>query len=300
MLKKILSLYPNALFSAAPPDVSFNDHHLFYDEDHKEWVAIPKKEIGKKELLLLKTLYTFSDDATLPPITKSWNEYLFLGGEPPALPSGSQIRFIQFHISGEVFDQPELESAIKGFCSEDVIVLWENDHTGIIIEKKGKIIMTEKEFEAMSETLETDFYVKTTFYLGKYHEMDSQVRVFLQEEKEYFSFSRYIPGRLSTFTYERIFPSYVAFHLPEKIKQELFSTLSGAFNEDPEMFSTILVFLENNSNASLTAKKLYIHRNTLQYRLEKFTEKTGIQLKDFNGAFTVYLACQLFAIPEGL
>ena len=57
------------------------------------------------------------------------------------------------------------------------------------------------------------------------------------------------------------------------------------------MYATIKVFLENNLNASLTAKKLYIHRNTLQYRIDKFIDKTGIQLKDFYGAFTVFLAC---------
>jgi DNA-binding PucR family transcriptional regulator len=60
------------------------------------------------------------------------------------------------------------------------------------------------------------------------------------------------------------------------------------------MYSSIKVFLENNLNASLTAKKLYIHRNTLQYRIDKFIDKTGIQLKDFYGAYTVFLACLLF------
>jgi DNA-binding PucR family transcriptional regulator len=74
------------------------------------------------------------------------------------------------------------------------------------------------------------------------------------------------------------------------VKQEL----NEAFLDDPEMFSTIKVFLENNLNASMTAKKLFIHRNTLQYRIDKFVEKTGIQLKDFYGAFTVFLACILF------
>jgi DNA-binding PucR family transcriptional regulator len=86
----------------------------------------------------------------------------------------------------------------------------------------------------------------------------------------------------------------VAFSLPESIKDKVKLELSTVFTEDPELFTTIKVFLENNLNASLTAKKLYIHRNTLQYRIDKFIEKTGVQLKDFYGAFTVFLACLLF------
>jgi DNA-binding PucR family transcriptional regulator len=82
--------------------------------------------------------------------------------------------------------------------------------------------------------------------------------------------------------------------LPGELKQRATQVIFGVFNDDPEMYSSIKVFLENNLNASLTAKKLYIHRNTLQYRIDKFIDKTGIQLKDFYGAYTVFLACLLF------
>jgi DNA-binding PucR family transcriptional regulator len=86
----------------------------------------------------------------------------------------------------------------------------------------------------------------------------------------------------------------MAYNLPKELSEKLFLELEDVFQEDPEMFVTIRTFLENNLNASVTAKKLYIHRNTLQYRVDKFTEKTGIGLKDFYGAFTVFLACLLF------
>jgi DNA-binding PucR family transcriptional regulator len=63
-----------------------------------------------------------------------------------------------------------------------------------------------------------------------------------------------------------------------------------SIKEDAELFHTIKTFFECNLNVSLAAKKLYIHRNSLQYRIEKFNERTGIDIKHFKGAVTTYLA----------
>lgn len=120
------------------------------------------------------------------------------------------------------------------------------------------------------------------------------MRNHFHQEKEYFEFAKKNLTSTNIITFEKIFPAFVAFNLPDDIKDKVNSELSSVFLEDPELYTTIKVFLENNLNASLTAKKLFIHRNTLQYRIDKFIDKTGVQLKDFYGAFTVFLACLLF------
>ncbi|WP_235425173.1 helix-turn-helix domain-containing protein [Heyndrickxia ginsengihumi] len=50
-------------------------------------------------------------------------------------------------------------------------------------------------------------------------------------------------------------------------------------------------YLENYTNTSLTSKQLFIHRNSLQYRIEKFEEKTNLNLKMFTDAMFAYYAC---------
>ncbi|MER2142109.1 MAG: helix-turn-helix domain-containing protein, partial [Priestia megaterium] len=45
-----------------------------------------------------------------------------------------------------------------------------------------------------------------------------------------------------------------------------------------------------NLNVSLAAKKLYMHRNSLQYRIEKFIDRTHLDIKHFTGAVSAYLA----------
>ncbi|MBQ4089561.1 MAG: helix-turn-helix domain-containing protein [Clostridia bacterium] len=59
------------------------------------------------------------------------------------------------------------------------------------------------------------------------------------------------------------------------------------FND--EMIHTIEVFFENNLNLSEAARKLYIHRNTLVYRLEKVQRLTGFDLREFDDAVTFKL-----------
>ncbi len=56
------------------------------------------------------------------------------------------------------------------------------------------------------------------------------------------------------------------------------------FNE--EMIHTIETFFENSLNLSETARKLYIHRNTLVYRLEKVQRTIGLDLRTFDDAVT--------------
>jgi hypothetical protein len=58
---------------------------------------------------------------------------------------------------------------------------------------------------------------------------------------------------------------------------------------NPEVIHTVREFIENNMNSSLSAKKLYMHRNTLNYRIDNFIEATHINVKTFKGANAIYM-----------
>ena len=59
---------------------------------------------------------------------------------------------------------------------------------------------------------------------------------------------------------------------------------------DKETLFTIHKFFENNLNVSETARKLFVHRNTLVYRLEKIKKLTGLDLREFDDAITFKVA----------
>ena len=66
----------------------------------------------------------------------------------------------------------------------------------------------------------------------------------------------------------------------EKIPDEL----------DDETLMTINKFFENNLNVSETSRQLYVHRNTLVYRIEKIQKSMGLDLRNFDDALTFKIA----------
>lgn len=59
---------------------------------------------------------------------------------------------------------------------------------------------------------------------------------------------------------------------------------------DEEMLSTINKFFQNSLNISETSRQLYIHRNTLVYRLDKLLKTTGLDIRVFDDAITFKMA----------
>jgi carbohydrate diacid regulator len=71
--------------------------------------------------------------------------------------------------------------------------------------------------------------------------------------------------------------------------KEIFSNKSPD-DFDEETLTTINKFFENNLNVSETSRQLYIHRNTLVYRLDKLQKSTGLDLRVFEDAITFKIA----------
>ena len=64
---------------------------------------------------------------------------------------------------------------------------------------------------------------------------------------------------------------------------------------DDETMVTIQKFFENSLNISETARQLYIHRNTLVYRLERLEKMIGLDIRKFEDAMTFKIAMMVIA-----
>ena len=77
--------------------------------------------------------------------------------------------------------------------------------------------------------------------------------------------------------------------LCEMFLEEVFQgNVADQFEE--EELTTVYTFFDNNLNISETARQLYVHRNTLVYRLEKIQKKTGLDVRVFDDALTFKIA----------
>ncbi len=93
--------------------------------------------------------------------------------------------------------------------------------------------------------------------------------------------------------YENLGIGRLIYQLPstlcEIFLQEVFK--KGSLESlDRETLMTVQAFFENNLNVSETSRKLFVHRNTLVYRLEKIRKLTGLDLREFDHAVTFKVA----------
>ena len=93
--------------------------------------------------------------------------------------------------------------------------------------------------------------------------------------------------------YSRLGIGRLIYQLPIPLCQMFIREIFGGKSPDDfddETLSTINKFFENSLNVSETSRQLYIHRNTLVYRLDKLQKSTGLDLRVFDDAITFKIA----------
>ncbi|MDP4144544.1 MAG: helix-turn-helix domain-containing protein [Bacillota bacterium] len=90
--------------------------------------------------------------------------------------------------------------------------------------------------------------------------------------------------------YNKLLFEKIVYSISPKLKQELLEDFKEKFNNfDSEMILTIEEFVRSGLNISEASRKLYIHRNTLIYRVDKIKKETGFDIRNFKEAtvFTI-------------
>lgn len=79
---------------------------------------------------------------------------------------------------------------------------------------------------------------------------------------------------------------------------EELSACSAAF-KDESLVKCCMCLIENDLNVSRTAKALYMHRNTLIYRIKKLKNETGLDVATFYGAAKFMILYRFFTEEHG-
>lgn len=157
----------------------------------------------------------------------------------------------------------------------------------------------EKEWEILKgivDTITSECLVNVSFFLGEPYKMPHDVRKKVKEELTLHELAIGFGWAESIVRWKDLIYLLLLKNLSNQELEQMVDKIIGPFREDNEMLHSIATFLTENLNISETAKKLYIHRNSLQYRLDKFTEKTGLDLRRFEESFKVYIAIKALGI----
>ena len=151
----------------------------------------------------------------------------------------------------------------------------------------------EKMAVKIEDTLKSELYVKTVIGIGTIAEHLRSLADSYKEAQTAIDVCKVFNTDKSIMSYENLGIGRLIYQLPTTLC-EIF--LSEVFKKnsidslDQETLFTINKFFENNLNVSETSRKLFVHRNTLVYRLEKIKKLTGLDLREFDHAIVFKVA----------
>ncbi|MBQ1410238.1 MAG: helix-turn-helix domain-containing protein [Oscillospiraceae bacterium] len=145
----------------------------------------------------------------------------------------------------------------------------------------------------MEETIKGQLFAKTIIGIGGVAEHLRGLADSFKEAQIAIEVGKVFDTEKTVITYENLGIGRLIYQLPttlceifldEVFKKNSIDTL------DQETLFTINKFFENNLNVSETSRKLFVHRNTLVYRLEKIKKLTGLDLREFDHAIIFKVA----------
>ncbi len=147
--------------------------------------------------------------------------------------------------------------------------------------------------QEIEDTLKTELFIKTVIGISTVAGHLRELADAYKEAQTAIEVGKVFDTEKSIITYENLGIGRLIYQLPTTLC-EIF--LSEVFKKnsidtlDQETLFTINKFFENNLNVSETARKLFVHRNTLVYRLEKIKKLTGLDLREFDHAIIFKVA----------
>ncbi len=143
--------------------------------------------------------------------------------------------------------------------------------------------------ESIKNSIETDLYCKCIVSIsGKINNV-SDLRKCYSEAKESLFLSEKFSLKDTILQYDKMVLEKIVYNINPQVKDELMEKIGHKFdNFDGEIITTIEEFIKCDLNISDTARKLFIHRNTLIYRLDKICRETGFDIRNFKEA-TVFI-----------
>jgi DNA-binding protein Fis len=129
----------------------------------------------------------------------------------------------------------------------------------------------------LSQDTLVDFRLYQSYKYESFKKLEEN-RLFISKKLEEINFNSYI------FIDDKSIVKYYLKTLDQSFKIQILKK----YVTDQMMLDTVRTYLESNQNMSLAAKALYIHRNTLIQRLDKFYQATGFDVKKFIDGFLIY------------
>jgi len=225
------------------------------------------------------------------------------------LPGDVYVRAKELHFNGEapraVYIVRQSEGAevavmeyLQGvFTARDKDFILSMSETDVVVIRELPVDFSAGELERQAtqiqKSVEKDLGVRCVVGIGSPVMHLRELADRYKEAQTAIEVGRVFDTEKTVVSYESLGIGRIIYQLPTTLC-EMF--LAEVFKKNPiealdqETLYTINKFFENNLNVSETSRKLFVHRNTLVYRLEKIKKLTGLDLREFDHAIVFKVA----------
>ena len=171
------------------------------------------------------------------------------------------------------------------------------DENNVILIKSVEAEVSGKELEGVAETIvdmvSAEAMINVRVSLGTLVGELKDISKSYKEAKMAMEVGKIFYAEKSVAAYHSLGIGRLIYQLPANLCKIFIEEIFGdnvPSELDDETLNTLNKFFENNLNVSETARQLYVHRNTLVYRIERIQESTGLNLRTFDDALTFKIA----------
>lgn len=253
--------------------VALNNAKSFYDEKHDKATFVKNIILDN---ILPGDIYVRSNELNFP---ADASRVVFL------IRQTDKMDIAAVDVLQNLFPEKQRDFVLS--VSESDLVLVKEVRAGADAKEFVKLAKT------IEETLNSELFIKTVIGIGTVAASLKDLAVSYKEAQSALEVGKVFDTEKNIISYENLGIGRLIYQLPTTLC-EMF--LSEVFKKnsidalDQETLFTIQKFFENNLNVSETSRKLFVHRNTLVYRLEKIKKITGLDLREFDHAIVFKVA----------
>lgn len=285
-IETLQKIYPTALLH---PFTTDDKDYVVISDQHK-FLWVPKKDLSQTELQLLQTMTTPNQSGKKMK-DHPWFEALFDHQKPPVDEGCYRIIQVEFnHLDSATIDN--WNSELQSILPHLVDYFFVTETYALLVEVFHEEALMIDDLEGVFLALDGDFNLYTKIFVGSFYNHTEDFTRLLEEEEAIFHHQLAHSNDKKTY---HLAGSSVSFFALSIVKDSyLMRTLYQQWFQEEDLIDIIIHLWKNQGNVSSTAKDLFMHRNTLQYKLDKFQQLTHCNLKKMDDLFLCYLLTLTF------
>lgn len=287
LIKQLKELYGKAVITDASEASSLHQYEWHSDHNGNTF-GIDYTSLSDSEIRLLNVFLPSPDTQPTPSVL--WKAYIE-NGDPDMLEilqpklQHSEAHMLYFSFASPAQDMLGFEETLRAYLDAPCTFVSKGPSEGYAVVEG----LPQNEYREFIDIAAGDLFIALKMLVSPAVQINDLPKLYGTINKFFHKALQQYPT-IRFIQYPDLLPMGLLALLKEDDADRLFGPLKSIMAElDEDTVKTLSAFFEHNLNVTNASKALFIHRNSLQYRLDKFYERSGLDPKIFHDAVIIKL-----------